>query len=149
MLQREWPLDLDLKVHLCLVQRERVFLKFKNIGTISSEHWMFICCWMCPIGSKSQPSRPRKENDFVRSFRPNYWIFLRVNDQSPNSRPKAIFFKPFLVSLVIHLVIELGSRAKDSSRFKKTHARQRWKWKKKKMRRERRKKRYLRQRARQ
>ncbi|MEK6901987.1 MAG: hypothetical protein AABX02_00170 [archaeon] len=43
----------------------------------------------------------------------------------------------------------MGSRAKDSSRFKKTHARQRWKWKKKKMRRERRKKRYLRQRARQ
>lgn len=42
----------------------------------------------------------------------------------------------------------LGTRAKDSSRFKKTKARQRWKWHKKKVRRKKRKKRYLRERAR-
>jgi len=41
----------------------------------------------------------------------------------------------------------MGTKKKDSSRFKKTHARQRWKWKKKKMRKEKKKKRYLRQRA--
>ncbi|MBI5553916.1 MAG: hypothetical protein HY917_04210 [Candidatus Diapherotrites archaeon] len=44
-------------------------------------------------------------------------------------------------------MIILGTRSKDSSRFKKTRSRQRWKWKKKKMRREQRKKRYLRKRA--
>ncbi|HLD58978.1 MAG TPA: hypothetical protein VI977_05095 [archaeon] len=43
----------------------------------------------------------------------------------------------------------MGKRKRDSSRFKKTHAMQRWKWKKKKMRRKKRKKRYLRQRAKQ
>jgi hypothetical protein len=43
----------------------------------------------------------------------------------------------------------LSSRAKDSSRFKKTRARQRWKWKLKKMRRKTRQKRYLRKRAKQ
>ena len=42
----------------------------------------------------------------------------------------------------------LGTRAKKSSRFKKTHSRQRWKWKKEKMRRKRRKKRYLKKKAR-
>jgi len=37
----------------------------------------------------------------------------------------------------------MGSRARDTSRFKKVHAIQRWKWRKKKMRRRQRKKRYL------
>jgi len=41
----------------------------------------------------------------------------------------------------------MATTSKDSSRFKKTHARQRWKWKKKKMRRKKRKKKYLRYRA--
>ena len=41
----------------------------------------------------------------------------------------------------------MSKRAQDSSRFKKTHARQRWKWKKKKMRRKKRQKKYLRKRA--
>ncbi len=41
----------------------------------------------------------------------------------------------------------MSKRSRDTSRFKKTHARQRWKWKKKKMRRKKRKKRYLRRRA--
>lgn len=44
-------------------------------------------------------------------------------------------------------VIALSKRANDSSRFKKTRARQRWKWHKKKMRRKKRKRRYMRQRA--
>ncbi|MDO8538566.1 MAG: hypothetical protein Q7S21_06790 [archaeon] len=43
----------------------------------------------------------------------------------------------------------MATRTKDTSRFKKTHSRQRWKWKKKRMRREKRKKRYLKKRARQ
>jgi hypothetical protein len=43
----------------------------------------------------------------------------------------------------------MATRTKDTSRFKKTRARQRWKWCKKKTRRMKRKKRYLRQRARQ
>lgn len=43
---------------------------------------------------------------------------------------------------------KMATRTKDSSRFKKTHARQRWKWCKKKTKRMKRKKRYLRQRAR-
>jgi len=42
----------------------------------------------------------------------------------------------------------MATRKRDSSRFKKTRAIQRWKWRKKKMRRKKRKKRYLRQRAR-
>jgi len=41
----------------------------------------------------------------------------------------------------------MGTRKKDTSRFKKTHARQRWKWKKKKMREKKTKKKYLRKRA--
>lgn len=41
----------------------------------------------------------------------------------------------------------MGTRSKDTSRFKKTHAQQRWKWKKKKYRRRRRKHRYLRAKA--
>ncbi len=41
----------------------------------------------------------------------------------------------------------MGTKKKDSSRFKKTHARQRWKWKKKKMRKKKKKKKYLRKRA--
>jgi len=45
------------------------------------------------------------------------------------------------------MVVFLGTRTKETSRFKKTKARQRWKWKKKKMRRKKRKKRYLKQRA--
>jgi len=40
----------------------------------------------------------------------------------------------------------MGTRSKDTSRFKKTKARERWKWKKKKMRKEQRKKRYLKKR---
>jgi hypothetical protein len=43
----------------------------------------------------------------------------------------------------------MATRTKDTSRFKKTRARQRWKWASKKMKRKARKKRYLRQRARQ
>lgn len=38
----------------------------------------------------------------------------------------------------------MGTRKKDSSRFKKTKSRERWKWKKKKMRRKQRERRYLR-----
>ncbi|MCX8190005.1 MAG: hypothetical protein N3F05_02125 [Candidatus Diapherotrites archaeon] len=41
----------------------------------------------------------------------------------------------------------MGTRSKDSSRFKKSRAQQRWKWIKKKYRRRRRKHRYLRERA--
>ncbi len=41
----------------------------------------------------------------------------------------------------------MGTKKKDSSRFKKTHARQRWKWKKKKMRKKKKKKKYIRKRA--
>ena len=41
----------------------------------------------------------------------------------------------------------MGTRKKDSSRFKKTKSRQRWKWKKKKMREKKRERRYLRKRA--
>ncbi|MFH1225186.1 MAG: hypothetical protein V1676_05275 [Candidatus Diapherotrites archaeon] len=37
----------------------------------------------------------------------------------------------------------MSTRSKDSSRFKKTRARQRWKWHKKRMRREKRKKKYI------
>ena len=43
---------------------------------------------------------------------------------------------------------QMGTRSKDSSRFKKTKAKQRWKWKKKKTRKKQRKKRYLREKAR-
>jgi hypothetical protein len=41
----------------------------------------------------------------------------------------------------------MSTRAKDSSRFKKTRAQQRWKWHKKKMRRKKRKKKHLKERA--
>ena len=41
----------------------------------------------------------------------------------------------------------MSKRANDTSRFKKTHSRQRWKWHKKKMRRKKRKRRYMRERA--
>ncbi|MDD3160258.1 MAG: hypothetical protein PHQ98_04775 [Candidatus ainarchaeum sp.] len=42
----------------------------------------------------------------------------------------------------------MATRTRHTSRFKKTHSRQRWKWCKKKMKRRQRKKRYLRNRAR-
>jgi len=41
----------------------------------------------------------------------------------------------------------MSKRSRDTSRYKKTHAIQRWKWRKKKIRRRKRKKRYLRMRA--
>jgi hypothetical protein len=41
----------------------------------------------------------------------------------------------------------MGHRNKHSSRFKKTHARQRWKWHKKKMREKARYRRYMRKKA--
>jgi len=44
-------------------------------------------------------------------------------------------------------VKKMGTRKKDSSRFKKTRSRERWKWKKKKMREKKRERRYLRKRA--
>ena len=40
----------------------------------------------------------------------------------------------------------MGKRARDTSRYKKTHAKQRWKWKKKKMRERKKKKKYLKKR---
>jgi len=41
----------------------------------------------------------------------------------------------------------MGTRKKDTSRFKKTKSRERWKWKKKKMRRKKRERKYLRDKA--
>jgi len=41
----------------------------------------------------------------------------------------------------------MGTKKKDTSRFKKTHAEQRWKWRKKKMRKKKKKKKYVRKRA--